>query len=1189
MSAAASGPVAGGADDPVLIDLIDRIARKVQAGEPVDVEAYTQAHPEYADRLCRLLPAVQMLADLGRSGGASAPAPSGHPDPAWGTLGDFRLLGEVGRGGMGVVYEAEQLSLRRRVALKVLPLAAALDPKQLLRFQQEAQAAANLVHQNIVAVHAVGCERGVHYYAMQFIDGQTLADVIHELRAKAECRTPKGGKPPAPPSRAAEDTPAGLRHSTLNSRASCVTRDPPFFLTVAHLGAQAAEALEHAHQLGVVHRDVKPANLLVDGRGHLWVTDFGLARVQGDAGLTLTGDVVGTLRYMSPEQAAARHALVDHRTDIYSLGVTLYELLTLEPAFAANDRQELLRQVTAEEPVPPRRRNPAIPKDLETVVLKATAKFPDERYATAQELADDLRRFLGDKPVQARRPTLAQRAARWARRHRPLVACAAVFLLLALVGLAVSTVLVWRAERQATAGWAKAQQAHEAEARERKRAEANADMAFAAAERMYAQAFEEWLANQPGLDEAPRRFLQEALAFYERFAAENGANPRVRRETARAYLRIGRIQGRLGVPDKADEAYGRAVDLQQALADELPGDLDCRYDLAVTLMNWVEFLIALNRYQDAERHARQAQLLLRQLVEQVPRSALYRDWVARMDNALGILCLRTDRQQKAGDYFERSLARWRELRDEEPASPTYRRGLAVVMQNLALQLQHFGRFQEAEDYLRQSNDLKRGLLKEFPTVATYRQDLANGALNLGTVLLEFGRLSGAEEAFREAVPLWQRLATEFPRVHEVGHGLARSHYQLGRLLQARTRLPEAEQEIEQALTILEKLAGEVPRVPLYRHDLALGNHSLGDVRRLAGRLADAEVAFHRAQDVLEKLATEFSKTDLYRKDLASAHNNRGGVLDELGRHDEALAEQRAALQVRRGLVDDFPDKAEYRDRVASSLHNLVHLLGRKGDLAGCVPLLREAIDHESIALAKRPGHVPYREFLRHLYLVLADVQVDLGRYAEAVSAAAAVPELAPEHWEYAFDAARILTRCARRAAKDAALAKDSRPELARGYADQARSWLWEAARRAANDPKGLNDLAWMMASDVRLAVHDARRAIALADLAVKQRPQAGEFWCTLGVAHYRAGQWRAAEEALTRARAMLKGRDPCGAGFALAMACWQAGERERARDCYDQAVRGARALSPPSPRVQALWAEAAALLGLPAPGPSKGQ
>jgi Flp pilus assembly protein TadD len=209
---------------------------------------------------------------------------------------------------------------------------------------------------------------------------------------------------------------------------------------VAGLGIQAAEALEHAHQLGVVHRDVKPANLLVDGRGHLWVTDFGLAQVQSQAGLTLTGDLVGTLRYMSPEQALGRRELVDHRSDIYSLGVTLYELLALEPAVPGSDRQELLRRIASEEPRPPRRLNKAIPAELETIVLKALAKSPAERYATAQEMADDLERFLRDEPIRARRPTLVQRARKWSRRHRPVVRTAVASLVLmaaVLVGSAV--------------------------------------------------------------------------------------------------------------------------------------------------------------------------------------------------------------------------------------------------------------------------------------------------------------------------------------------------------------------------------------------------------------------------------------------------------------------------------------------------------------------------------------------------------------------------------------------------------------------------------------------------------------------------------------------------------------------------------------------------------------------------------
>src|SRR5262249_54582979 len=227
------------------------------------------------------------------------------------------------------------------------------------------------------------------------------------------------------------------------------TWGPGYFRTVASLGVQAADALDHAHELGVVHRDIKPANLLVDVRGHLWVTDFGLAHVLGDTKLTMTGDLVGTLRYMSPEQALAWPALVDHRTDIYSLGVTLYELLTLEPAFRGRDRQEVLRRIEREEPCPPRRLSPAIPVDLETIVLKAMAKEPPARDPTAQEPADDLRRFLEDRPIRARKPGLAQRTLRWARRHRPLVGAAAATLVVAVVALAVSTVFVALERREA--------------------------------------------------------------------------------------------------------------------------------------------------------------------------------------------------------------------------------------------------------------------------------------------------------------------------------------------------------------------------------------------------------------------------------------------------------------------------------------------------------------------------------------------------------------------------------------------------------------------------------------------------------------------------------------------------------------------------------------------------------------------
>ena len=215
-----------------------------------------------------------------------------------------------------------------------------------------------------------------------------------------------------------------------------------FVRSAARLGVQAAEALQHAHDQGVLHRDIKPGNLMLDAEGQLYITDFGLARIETDVGVTMTGDLIGTLRYMSPEQALAKRIVIDQRSDIYSLGATLYELLTLRPLFDGANRQELLKQIAFEDPLKLRQISRTIPRELETIVLKAIEKDLGERYATAGELADDLRAFLEDRPLKARPPTLIQRSAKWSRRHKPLAASGGVILLLATIGLAISTVIV---------------------------------------------------------------------------------------------------------------------------------------------------------------------------------------------------------------------------------------------------------------------------------------------------------------------------------------------------------------------------------------------------------------------------------------------------------------------------------------------------------------------------------------------------------------------------------------------------------------------------------------------------------------------------------------------------------------------------------------------------------------------------
>lgn len=386
-----------------LVRVLETYLSDLELGRPVDPQRLMAEHPSIAPRLRTCLAGLQLL-DEGSGFREVSPTAAGQE------FGDYTILREVGRGGMGIVYEALHRSRERRVALKVIPLAATLDPRQLVRFKNEAQAASRLHHPHIVPVYEVGFARGVHFYTMQFIAGASLARRIQQQRQHRESKSD-------------------------NER------------QVAALIQQAAEALDHAHQVGIIHRDIKPANLLVDEHGHLWVTDFGLASVQGGEGLTATGDLLGTLRYMSPEQASARRSVLDHRTDIYALGVTLYELLTLEPALVGRDRQEMLAQLALGEPRPPRRLNPRISVDLETITLKAMAPAVEDRYSSAAALDDDLGRFLANEPIHARRPGLLARAGRWVRRHRSLATAIGLVILAAAVGLAVSTALIWQALR----------------------------------------------------------------------------------------------------------------------------------------------------------------------------------------------------------------------------------------------------------------------------------------------------------------------------------------------------------------------------------------------------------------------------------------------------------------------------------------------------------------------------------------------------------------------------------------------------------------------------------------------------------------------------------------------------------------------------------------------------------------------
>jgi serine/threonine protein kinase len=359
-------------------------------------------------------------------------------------LGDFEILRELGRGGMGVVYEAQQVSLNRKVAIKVLSGGLGFSPKAVDRFHREAEAAARLHHTNIVPVYATGEQDGIHYYTMELIDGPSLDHTIKQMKSARDRQQPEHtGNPAANSSRSDRESglPPELQatgpytgpSSSVQALTSSLSSGSQYFDDVARMMAEVADALDHAHQHGVIHRDIKPSNLLLSSGGRLSINDFGLARMLEQPGMTMSGEFLGTPAYMSPEQITAGRTPLDHRTDIYSLGATLYELLTLQPPFTGQQRDQVLAQILHKEPTTPRKLNAKVPVDLETICLKALEKDPDRRYQSAGALAEDLRRYLNRFAISARRAGLWTRLTKWVKRHPGVAALLGCLLIVALV------------------------------------------------------------------------------------------------------------------------------------------------------------------------------------------------------------------------------------------------------------------------------------------------------------------------------------------------------------------------------------------------------------------------------------------------------------------------------------------------------------------------------------------------------------------------------------------------------------------------------------------------------------------------------------------------------------------------------------------------------------------------------------
>jgi serine/threonine-protein kinase len=750
----------------------------------------------------------------------------------------FRVLRHHAQGGLGAVFVALDAELHREVALKQILDRHADDPDSRQRFLLEAEITGGLEHPGIVPVYGLGTYGyGRPYYAMRFIRGDSLKQAIERFHADESLRGDPGRR--------------SLALRKLRRRFTDV-----------------CNAIDYAHSRGVLHRDIKPGNVIVGKHGETLVVDWGLAKAVGKAepdaladerpltpssasgsAETLPGSALGTPAYMSPEQARGDLDQLGQQSDVYSLGATLYCLLTGKPALEGEDVGELLRKVQRGEFPPPRQVAPSVDKALEAICLRAMAFRPADRYATPRSLAEDVERWMADEPVTAYRDRFPARAGRWARRHKPLVAGSAALLIAAVVGLTVATVLQGRANGRTE------QQRRLAQANYL-RAEANFRTARTAVDEYFTKISESKLLNVPGLQPLRRDLLESARKYYQGFLEERGDDPTVRAEAAEAWYRIGFVTQVVGSREAALNALRRAAAMDEALARDYPGVAADPYKLAMSL----------NDLGNQQRYL-----------------GLPRDSLQTQQRALAI------REQVARAY---------------PGVPEYRKELAIGQMNVSGRLADLSRFGEALEPLRSAQEILEALVREHPEVADYRYRLASNERLSASHLLNMGRTTEALRSYRQSARRLEGVIRDVLGDLSYPYLLASVYESIG-FTEDRDlgRLPEAAASYRRAETILEKLAGDNPDVVSYRSELASCDRRLGRILTRLGLRDEALPLLRRALQTNEALVRDHPKDIWYQDGLAYSLLYLGQLHREAGREAEALPFLRRAGEVTRRLSE----------------------------------------------------------------------------------------------------------------------------------------------------------------------------------------------------------------------------------------------------------------------------------------------
>jgi serine/threonine-protein kinase len=906
-------------DDPALdLSYADFLLRQ-ELGESPTLEEYLRRFPRYAGPL-RLQVQLNSALAAFPSGGPTVPlAPP--PAPAWPMLPGYRIVGVLGRGGMGVVYRAWQEDLRRLVAVKMIRGG---DPsgEHLARFEAEYRVLARLRHPNVVQIYEVGEHNGQPYFALELVDGGSLDQAL--------ARTPQ------PPRQLAE------------------------------LVAALARAVHAAHLQGVIHRDLKPANILLQtqttehtdhtknppensvaagmsssvlgsdiscGSCVPWfdclpkITDFGLAK-QLPAGppdssadfRTLPGAILGTPNYLAPEQTTGNTRAVTLAVDVYSLGAILYEMLTGYPPFRGASVMEILEQVRSREPTPPRQLQPGVPRDLETICLKCLQKEPGKRYVTAAALADDLECFLQGRPIRARRTSIAERGRKWARRH-PGVAVLSLALLSVVLGLA--GLGVWSYLRIG-ALLTDAIQAKEAEAREKTAAQEQAEKArineeearqkgkaalrsAADASRKYRIACsvvdlfcthvsEARLLHQPGMEALRKQLLEDARKFYDKFNEESD-DPAIELERAMAYLRLAQLTAKLDSLERALPLYDEGIKLLTALREG-----DHRLEIAKAYRETADVQSQTRQVAQAETNYRKAITIEEEVRHADPDNEECLHGLSFSWHNLGLLLYSTNRPGEAEQAYWKSLAVEWPLIEADPSNLLHQRSLAMTLTEMAYLYCDSDHPARAEEPCRKALAVNRALQQKAPGNLDYQIDLGRAEISLGVVCLRTRQLTEAAAAFERAVAVFERLVREHPAILEGKKGLATACNDLGPVYEGLGHKERAGPCFRRAAALYAELAQIDPENLEIATGLAASQGNVARTCREQGKNAEALDWFGRSVATLEDSRAPDTNNPLALQILMNSYADRSHVLTETGRHAEGRADWQRAVKLAGGRV-----------------------------------------------------------------------------------------------------------------------------------------------------------------------------------------------------------------------------------------------------------------------------------------------